>query len=104
MMMSLFQKLQPKDEKLSVIGLGYVGLPLAIELAKKFDLVGFDVNKEKLEQYKNGIDVTDEVGDLAVQNTTMTFTNDESALKKCKFHIVSVPTPINTDKTPNLTP
>ncbi|WP_163969606.1 nucleotide sugar dehydrogenase [Oceanobacillus halotolerans] len=102
--MSLFEKIKAKKEKISVIGLGYVGLPLAIELAKNYDVVGFDVNEEKLEKYRNGIDVTDEVGNEAVQNTTMTLTSDEAELKNCKFHIVAVPTPINTDKTPNLNP
>src|SRR5699024_7328062 len=103
-MMNLFDKLKQRDEKIAVIGLGYVGLPLAIEFAKKFNVVGFDVNKEKLDTYKSGVDVTDEVGDRAIQETTMSFTNDEQLLKKCKFHIVAVPTPINTDKTPNLAP
>lgn len=102
--MSLFKDLKEKKEKISVIGLGYVGLPLAIELAKKYDVVGFDINKDKLDQYKRGVDVTDEAGDEAVRDTTMTFTSDETALKDCKFHILSVPTPINMDKTPNLEP
>ncbi|QKY70404.1 nucleotide sugar dehydrogenase [Lentibacillus sp. CBA3610] len=102
--MTLFEKLTSKDEKIAVIGLGYVGLPLAIELAKKFDVVGFDVNKDKLDKYLTGVDVTHEVGDEAVKNTTMTFTSDETDLQTCKFHIVAVPTPINTDKTPNLNP
>ncbi len=102
--MSLFEKLQSKQEKIAVIGLGYVGLPLAIELSKKYDVVGFDLNKEKLDKYLTGIDVTHEVGDDAVQNTSMTFTSDEADLQACKFHIVAVPTPINTDKTPNLNP
>ncbi len=87
-----------------MIGLGYVGLPVAIEFAKKYSVIGYDVNKEKLETYKRGIDVTGEVGDEAVQNTTLTFTHEEEMLRECKFHIVSVPTPINLDKTPNLTP
>ncbi|MFA1821459.1 nucleotide sugar dehydrogenase [Virgibacillus oceani] len=102
--MSLFEDLKNKQEKIAVIGLGYVGLPLAIELAKKYDVVGFDINKAKLDQYLNGVDVTDEAGDEAVSNTTMTFTSDETDLQDCKFHIVSVPTPINIDKTPNLEP
>ncbi|TFJ90251.1 nucleotide sugar dehydrogenase [Lentibacillus salicampi] len=102
--MRLFEKLISKDEKVAVIGLGYVGLPLAIELAKIFDVVGFDVNKEKLDKYLTGVDVTHEVGDEAVQNTTMTFTSEEEDLRACKFHILAVPTPINTDKTPNLNP
>lgn len=102
--MSLFEKLKAKEEKIAVIGLGYVGLPLAIEFAKKYDVVGYDINKEKLDKYLQGIDVTNEVGDEAVKNTTMTFSNDEKDLKQCKFHIVAVPTPINLDKTPNLEP
>jgi len=100
----LFKDLELKNERISVIGLGYVGLPLAIELAKKYDVIGFDVNQSKLETYKSGIDVTEEVGDKAIQQTTLTFTNNEADLKQCKFHIVAVPTPINTDKTPNLEP
>lgn len=102
--MTLFEQLKSKDEKMAVIGLGYVGLPLAIELAKKYNVVGFDVNKGKLDKYLSGVDVTAEVGDEAVQNTTMTFTSEAEDLQACKFHIVSVPTPINTDKTPNLNP
>ncbi|WP_059102773.1 nucleotide sugar dehydrogenase [Shouchella shacheensis] len=102
--MNLFDKLQSKEEKIAVIGLGYVGLPLAVEFAKKYDVVGFDVNKNKLDQYLSGVDVTDEVGDDMVQTTTMTFTSDEDELNRCKFHVVAVPTPINTDKTPNLNP
>ncbi|WP_164218528.1 nucleotide sugar dehydrogenase [Virgibacillus sp. YIM 98842] len=102
--MSLFEDIKNRKEKISVIGLGYVGLPLAIELAKKYDVVGYDINKEKLDKYLSGVDVTDEAGDEAVRNTTMTFTSDEADLKACKFHIVSVPTPINMDKTPNLEP
>lgn len=100
----MFLELKKKEEKISVIGLGYVGLPLAVEFAKKFDVVGFDVNLYKLDKYLSGIDVTNEVGDDAVANTTVLFTNDESKLKECKFHIVAVPTPINSDKTPDLTP
>ncbi|WP_042683474.1 nucleotide sugar dehydrogenase [Anaerosalibacter massiliensis] len=102
--MSLLNKIKNKEEKISIIGLGYVGLPLAVEFAKKYDVIGYDLNKEKLKKYINGIDVTNEVGNEALENTTMKFTNDETQLKKCKFHIVAVPTPINADKTPNLKP
>ncbi|HZW68467.1 MAG TPA: nucleotide sugar dehydrogenase [Pseudogracilibacillus sp.] len=102
--MNLFEKLVKHEEKIAVVGLGYVGLPLAIELAKKYDVIGFDINREKLDIYKSGVDVTDEVGDEAIQQTTMTFSNDPASLQESKFIIVSVPTPINTDKTPNLTP
>ncbi|MYL56448.1 nucleotide sugar dehydrogenase [Virgibacillus halodenitrificans] len=102
--MSLFEKIQQKEEKISVIGLGYVGLPLAIEFAKKYDVVGFDLNKNKLDKYLSGIDVTEEVGNEMVQQTTMEFTSEEDDLQDCKFHVIAVPTPINTDKTPNLDP
>src|SRR5690625_4496225 len=102
--MSLFKKLRQRQERVSIIGLGYVGLPLAVEVAKFYDAVGFDIDDEKLDKYRNGIDVTNEVGDQAIQETTLTFTSDEAELKTCKFHIAAVPTPINIDKTPNLTP
>lgn len=102
--MNMFTKLKNRKERIAVIGLGYVGLPLAVEFAKKFDVVGFDINSKKLEKYMNGIDVTNEVGDEAVKNTTAYFTNDESKLRDCKFHVVAVPTPINSDKTPDLNP
>src|SRR5699024_10989353 len=101
--MNIYEKLEAREETLAVIGLGYVGLPLAVEFAKRYNVIGFDVNQQKLDQYINGNDVTEEVGDAALENTTMEFTSDESELKKSKFFVVSVPTPINTDKTPNLT-
>lgn len=104
MSLNLFEAIMKKQEKISVIGLGYVGLPLAVEFAKKFDVIGFDINTRKLEKYLNGNDVTNEVGDEAVKNTTAHFTSDESKLRDCKFHVVAVPTPINSDKTPDLNP
>ena len=103
--MSLYSKLINKTEKLSLIGLGYVGMPIAIAFARKgIDVIGFDLNKAKIEQYKNGFDPTMEVGNEAIKNTTVYFTSDEADLKKAKFHIVAVPTPVNTDHTPDLTP
>lgn len=102
--MSLFEDLKNKKQKISVIGLGYVGLPLAIELAKTYDVIGFDVNEAKLAQYKLGIDETNEVGNEAIQASSLYFTSNEADLRECFFHIVAVPTPINTDKTPNLAP
>jgi len=102
--MNLYEKIKNKKEKMSVIGLGYVGLPLAISFAKVVDVIGFDISKKKIESYINGIDVTKEVGDTALKETTATFTFNEEDLKKAKFHIVAVPTPINKDKTPNLKP
>ena len=89
---------------LSVVGLGYVGMPLAVAFAKKTNVIGFDVNKEKIQKYLDGIDVTNEVGDEAIKNTTVDFTWDETKLKNSKFHIVAVPTPINEDNTPDLRP
>ncbi|MFS0892097.1 nucleotide sugar dehydrogenase [Peribacillus frigoritolerans] len=102
--MSLYTKIKNKEEKISVIGLGYVGLPLAIEFAKKFDVIGFDTNSKKMEKYLSGIDVTNEVGNEAVSNTNLIFTSEQYRLRDCKFHIIAVPTPINNDKTPNLNP
>ncbi|MFC5541899.1 nucleotide sugar dehydrogenase [Ureibacillus suwonensis] len=100
----LFEQLKRKEAKISVIGLGYVGLPLAIELAKVYDVIGFDINQSKIQKYLDGIDVTGEVGNEAVKQTAIRFTSDEKDLKACKFHIVAVPTPIHSDKTPDLNP
>lgn len=102
--MGLYEKIVNKEEKISVIGLGYVGMPLAIAFAKYAQVIGFDVDKKKIEIYKSGIDPTKEIGNEAIKNTTVEFTSDETKLKEAKFHIVAVPTPINIDKTPDLTP
>lgn len=102
--MGLYELILNKKEKISVIGLGYVGLPLAISFAKKADVIGFDMNKSKVEQYLSGVDVTKEVGDEAIRQTTAFFTCEQKHLRDAKFHIVAVPTPINTDKTPDLKP
>ena len=100
--MSLHGQLKNKKEKLSVIGLGYVGLPLTISFAKKVEVIGFDINKEKVEAYKKGIDITNEVGNKNLRETAAFLTSNEKELQKAKFHIIAVPTPINADKTPNL--
>lgn len=92
------------ERKISVIGLGYVGMPLAIAFAKKSTVIGFDINNKKIEMYKKGIDITNEVGDEAVKNSTVEFTCDEIRLREADFHIVAVPTPTNDDKTPDLRP
>lgn len=89
---------------ISVVGLGYVGMPLALAFSKKTKVIGFDVNKGKVEKYRDGIDVTKEVGDEAIRNCSVEFTYDEEKLKECNFHIVAVPTPINEDTTPDLRP
>jgi UDP-N-acetyl-D-galactosamine dehydrogenase len=102
--MNLYQKIKNKKEKISVVGLGYVGMPLAIAFAKKAEVIGVDINSWKIEQYHKGIDVTNEVGDKAIKETTAHFTDDTAAIKDAKFHVVAVPTPINGDKSPNLDP
>ncbi|MEA4970985.1 MAG: nucleotide sugar dehydrogenase [Candidatus Pelethousia sp.] len=98
--------MRAKDPKLriAVIGLGYVGLPLAVAFAQKLQVVGYDSNEKKISIYKRGLDPTNEVGDEGVKNTTVRFTADPSALKAANFLIVAVPTPIFQDKTPDLTP
>lgn len=100
----LYEQLVEKKETLSLVGLGYVGMPIAVAFAKKINVIGFDLNKAKIDLYKNGIDPTREVGDEAIKNTSVEFTADETALKRAKFHIVAVPTPVNDDHTPDLSP
>ncbi|HRD20406.1 MAG TPA: nucleotide sugar dehydrogenase [Fervidobacterium sp.] len=103
--MSLYHKLVKKEENLSLVGLGYVGMPIAVAFAKKgLNVIGFDLNKEKINIYKSGKDPTKEVGDEAISQSTVQFTADEKELRNAKFHIVAVPTPVNTDHTPDLTP
>ncbi|MBR2404102.1 MAG: nucleotide sugar dehydrogenase [Clostridia bacterium] len=102
--MNLYEKIVNREEKISLVGLGYVGMPIAVAFAKKVDVIGFDLNKQKIELYKQGIDPTKEVGDDAIKASSVDFTSDESKLKEAKFHIVAVPTPVNADKTPDLAP
>ena len=103
-MNGLYEKLIDRREKLSLVGLGYVGIPIAVSFAKKIDVIGFDLNEKKIELYKSGIDPTQEVGDEAIRNTAVEFTSYEAKLREAKFHIVAVPTPVNADHTPDLTP
>jgi UDP-N-acetyl-D-galactosamine dehydrogenase len=103
--MSLYNKICAGEEKISVVGLGYVGMPIAVAFAQKgIQVVGFDLNSSKIEMYRQGIDPTLEVGNEAIKNSTVDFTDDETRLKESKFHIIAVPTPVNTDHTPDLTP
>ncbi len=102
--MGLYEKIVSGEEKLSLVGLGYVGMPIAVAFAKKIKVVGFDLNSKKIEQYKNGIDPTNEVGNDVIRNTKVEFTDDPSKLREARFHIVAVPTPVNDDHTPDLTP
>lgn len=99
------EKLIKKQANLALVGLGYVGMPIAVAFANKgLNVIGFDLNKAKIELYKSGVDPTKEVGDEAIKNSTVEFTSDETRLKDAEFIIVAVPTPVNTDHTPDLTP
>lgn len=102
--MGLYEDLLSGKEKLSLVGLGYVGMPIAVAFAKKIKVVGFDLNEAKINLYKNGTDPTNEVGDEVIKNTKVDFTADPSKLREAKFHIVAVPTPVNDDHTPDLSP
>lgn len=102
--MTLFEKIIAGKEKIALVGLGYVGMPIAVAFAKKVKVIGFDLNESKIELYKQGIDPTKEVGNEGVRNSSVVFTSDEEKLQEAKFIIVAVPTPVNTDHTPDLTP
>ncbi|MBR0302697.1 MAG: nucleotide sugar dehydrogenase [Clostridia bacterium] len=102
--MSLYEKLLSGEEKLSLVGLGYVGMPIAVSFSRKIGVIGFDLNKAKIDLYKSGIDPTREVGDEAIAACKVDFTSDETRLREAKFHIVAVPTPVNPDHTPDLSP
>ena len=100
---NIYQRLISGKEKLALVGLGYVGMPIAVEFAKHIKVIGFDINEKKVNEYRNGIDSTNEVGD-AIKDTTVEFTADPKKLKEAKFIVVAVPTPVNDDNTPDLRP
>ena len=102
--MNLYEQLVRKETKMSLVGLGYVGMPIAVAFARKINVIGFDINDKKVEMYKKGIDPTHEVGDDIISETSVEFTADETKLREAKFHIVAVPTPVNDDQTPDLAP
>lgn len=103
--MELFNKIINKEETIAIVGLGYVGMPIAVAFAKKgISVIGFDLNKEKIELYRSGIDPTNEVGNDTIKKTSVKFTYDEKELKNAKFIIIAVPTPVNSDHTPDLSP
>lgn len=102
---TLYDRLREGKEKLAVIGMGYVGMPIAVEFAQRgIRVIGFDLNPDKIVAYKSGVDPTREVGDEVVRNSKVEFTADETKLREAKFFIVAVPTPVNSDHTPNLGP
>lgn len=102
--MNLYEKIATGEEKISLVGLGYVGMPIAVAFAQKAKVIGFDLNQHKIELYQSGIDPTREVGNEVISNTTVEFTCDPTKLREAKFHIVAVPTPVRDDHTPDLTP
>ena len=102
--MDLYERILAGEEKISLVGLGYVGLPIAVAFSRKASVIGFDINKKKIETYKSGVDPTGEAGNDAVRECTVEFTSDEKKLREAKFHIVAVPTPVGSDKTPDLSP
>ena len=99
----IYNDLISGKEKLALVGLGYVGMPIAVEFAKHVPVIGFDINETRVNEYKNGIDATNEIGD-AIQNTTVDFTADPKRLQEAKFIIVAVPTPVKDDNSPDLKP
>ena len=102
--MSLFEKIKNGQEKIALVGLGYVGMPIAVEFAKHVGVIGFDINTDKIKAYQRGEDPTLEVGDEAIKSSKVEWTSDEKKLSEAKFIIVAVPTPVNDDKTPDLKP
>ena len=101
---NLYENIVSGKEKISLVGLGYVGMPIAVAFARKVKVVGFDLNKAKIDLYKAGIDPTNEVGDEVIKASAVEWTADETKLREAKFHIVAVPTPVHEDHTPDLSP
>jgi UDP-N-acetyl-D-galactosamine dehydrogenase len=102
--MELFEKLLKKEESVALIGLGYVGLPIALAFAKKIKVVGFDINPSRVELMKKGIDPSKELDQSEFEGCDIHFTCDQNELRKAKIFIVAVPTPIDDSKIPDLTP
>ena len=101
---SIFKRLINKEAKLAVVGLGYVGLPIALEFAKKISVVGFDINDERVEMMKNHVDPSNELEASAFENSDITFTSKVEDMKDVEFFVVAVPTPIDEANLPNLRP
>ncbi len=102
--MSVYKDIMEKKSSLALVGLGYVGMPIAVAFSEHIPTIGFDINEEKISKYKAGTDPTNEVGDEGIRNCSVEFTSDEKRLKDSSFIIVAVPTPVNTDHTPDLSP
>ena len=102
--MKIYDKLILKEEKLAVVGLGYVGLPIALEFSKKIDVIGFDINPDRVDLMKNNIDPSNELVSSDFDNCSIEFTSNLEDLKDVKFFIIAVPTPIDKNKKPNINP
>ena len=100
---NIYEKLISGNDKLALVGLGYVGMPIAVEFAKHVKVIGFDINEKRIEEYKNGIDSTNEIG-AAIKDSTVEFTADPAKLSEARFIIVAVPTPVKEDNSPDLRP
>ena len=100
---TIYRGLISGEKKLALVGLGYVGMPIAVEFAKHISVIGFDINEKRINEYRNGIDATNEVGE-AIKNTTVDFTAEPARLKEASFIIVAVPTPVKEDNSPDLGP
>ena len=100
---NIYEGLIAGKEKIALVGLGYVGMPIAVEFAKHVPVIGFDINEKRINEYKNGIDSTNEVGE-AIKKTAVEFTADPKKLNEAKFIVIAVPTPVNPDNTPDLRP
>ena len=100
----MFQELTEKKKKLAVVGLGYVGLPIALEFARKLSVIGFDIKPDRIELMKKKIDPSNELSSETFNGCDILFTSDINILKKASFYIIAVPTPINHHKLPDLEP
>ena len=100
---TIYSNLIAGKAKLALVGLGYVGMPIAVEFAKHVNVIGFDLNEKRIQEYKNGVDATNEVGD-EIKDTTADFTSDPRKLGEAAFIIVAVPTPVKDDNSPDLGP
>ena len=102
--LSVFSDIREKKSYLALVGLGYVGMPIAVAFSEQVPTIGFDINEEKIGKYREGKDPTNEVGDEKIKNCSVEFTSDEERLKEASFIIVAVPTPVKPDHTPDLSP
>ena len=102
--MNIFESIKGKEKKIAVIGLGYVGLPLALAFARKYSVIGFDISETRVKLMENGVDPSAEMESSAFDNADIKFTADPTVLKEAQFFVIAVPTPVDESRTPNLNP